>query len=563
METQQIALDLCRLYLQDQQSQGAGTSMPFLALLLGKLRSRDIAWLSSSSTHVQFEHQETADLATALQVEAFFKKNPAWTDDASCTEAARLSFLKGESRCRVANRRLRWYYAKPERLAHDLRFYLDRIVRILAKVLGDIDPFLEILPQEIRVTSGATAGTSRAASKPHLKIRRSYETCSAKGSEALRVLASHWGYRAPRCSPTSLNRIAVVPKNWRTHRTIACEPNGALPFQLAFDSYVKGRLNAVMRVDLHSQSLNQRLAREASLGANLSTLDLEQASDTVSYELVRLLFPRRWFEFLNSFRSSRYTGPFGDGEYEKFSSMGNGSTFTIETLVFSAACKAVGAKVFAVYGDDIVIDRDYLQPLLRVLRFLGFIVNQSKSHFDGEYHESCGEHWHRGRSVTPYYLRVRKWDQPSYCLLVNSLASRALPGGLLWGFLLSLVKEFSLPIVPYNEDLGCGIHITPNSAYAAKKLRYHKKGKWSGSLSTRAFVAKSRDVPVYDSRALFLWYLQASRRSSEGLLRSIRTSRYALAGTKYVQRRVRWFVPPWPIPAHLYWWSEDLLGLSA
>jgi hypothetical protein len=62
--------------------------------------------------------------------------------------------------------------------------------------------------------------------------------------------------------------------------------------------------------------------------------------------------------------------------------MGNGYTFTIETLVFAAICKSIGSRQFSVYGDDIIIETELYEPLVEMLSYLGFEVNKEKSHHD-------------------------------------------------------------------------------------------------------------------------------------------------------------------------------------
>jgi hypothetical protein len=96
-----------------------------------------------------------------------------------------------------------------------------------------------------------------------------------------------------------------VPKNWKTFRTIACEPDGALPFQLAFDTFAKRRLRA-RGINLSDQSRNQLLAKEGSINGSLATIDLSSASDTVAFNTVALLFPTEWFDVLNAFRSTHW-----------------------------------------------------------------------------------------------------------------------------------------------------------------------------------------------------------------------------------------------------------------
>jgi hypothetical protein len=93
----------------------------------------------------------------------------------------------------------------------------------------------------------------------------------------------------------------------------------------------------------------------------------------------------------------------------KFSSMGNGYTFALETVIFwslvQAANSLTGCEVASVYGDDIVCESNSALLLTEALRFAGFKVNSEKSYYTGPFRESCGADWLGGVLVTPQYLR--------------------------------------------------------------------------------------------------------------------------------------------------------------
>jgi hypothetical protein len=561
MKPQQVTHDICRLYLKDLLLQPwSEEERAVLTKISGFHRSRDIAALSSVTKHVGLACPTVQLFRALLQIEAFYKKNAAFAEDEKCMTAARASFLDAEAHCRITNRRLDWYYMKPERLAPDLRSYLSKMERFIHSVLGPFEEFLEDLPRELRVTDGATASGSRRNSLPFMKIRRSYH-CPSRARPYLRAAALFFGMPVPKLKVCSTNRVEVVPKNWETYRTIACEPDGVMPFQLAFDSYGKRRLKRV-GIDLSSQSKNQSFAREGSVSNKIATVDLKSASDTAAYNAVAWLFPELWFQYLDAFRSTDYKGPFGVGNYAKFSSMGNGSTFVIETLIFASACAAVGSKIRCVYGDDIIIESHLVDELIRLLRFIGFVVNQGKTHVNGPYRESCGEHWYEGQLITPFYVRDEFRLRSEMCHLVNGLASICVPRGHLWEYLLSLVESLDLPVVPFNESSTSGIYCLPADALAAKLIRTRlKQHMWVPVY--RAFVSKTKSKVVADSRTLFLWYLDAyrSERSERDVLvpRARCRSTVSLPTHRFVRKWVCWRQPARPLPTHLYWWSEDLV----
>jgi len=111
------------------------------------------------------------------------------------------------------------------------------------------------------------------------------------------------------------------------------------------------------------------MSRLASINDDFVTVDLSMASDTVAYNAVGWLFPIQWFKFLCDVRSPKGAGFGQHFKYAKFSSMGNGATFGVETLIFAALCKSTGAEEFAVYGDDIVIHKRHYPLLHKLLAF--------------------------------------------------------------------------------------------------------------------------------------------------------------------------------------------------
>jgi len=173
------------------------------------------------------------------------------------------------------------------------------------------------------------------------------------------------------------------------------------------------------------QTLHQSMAREASRSGSHATIDLEAASDSISYELVRFLLPRDWFELLDSLRSP-FTLVRGKWvKLEKFSSMGNGYTFELETLIFAALAKACGGvdlgSDFSVFGDDIIIPTEFASDLVSVLKFCGFSLNEKKSYLSGSFRESCGGDFFDGASVRAHNLENDPCNPEDWISLANGL----------------------------------------------------------------------------------------------------------------------------------------------
>jgi len=205
------------------------------------------------------------------------------------------------------------------------------------------------------------------------------------------------------------NVMFTVPKSTDIDRVACKEPELNMYAQKACGDFIRRRLKR-FGIDLNDQSINRDLAREGSKGGHLATLDLSSASDSVSTVLVSRLLSPGWFVLLDAIRSKRTL--IGDKWHENhmFSSMGNGFTFELESLIFYSLVRAVAfhARVrgkISVYGDDIICPRQIAKSVQRVFAFMGFTVNSQKSFWTGPIRESCGGHYHRGVDITPFYVK--------------------------------------------------------------------------------------------------------------------------------------------------------------
>lgn len=555
-----VAYDICRHYINDFKAE---VDPALVKLADGYRRARNLAGLTSCSQHHDRAKHTITDWRFLRQIEAFFKKNATLSNNDVCFQAASDSFLNSEVLCSETNVRLHKYMKNLSLLDEDLRVYIGRMERFIVDVLGDYDRFLEALPLLVKVTPGATSYSARLNSLPQLKMKmRLYAT--RRASPYLLALYHKFGFGKPRIRLTHSNRVELVPKNWKTHRTIACEPEGNLPLQLAFDTYAKGRFRH-FGIDLSDQSANQKRAKHASIHNDYVTVDFQSASDTIAYNTVSWLFPVDWFKFLADVRTPSYRGVFGDGVYAKFSSMGNGSTFAIETLLFAAACKAVGSSNFLVYGDDVIIEKALYEDFLRLTRFLGFSINEQKTFTDGPFRESCGFDAYNGVDVTPVYIRDIDSRKAILCHLINSIRCVATDGGELESYLAGLIQEFELPLVPHQQSTIAGISIEPAEARRLGLLT-RKHPKFLTLDSFKAYVPLSRKRNFVDSRGYYLWFLYKNSQvlfsgpweTSQPRFQASETSWVPVFEHKYVRRRVGWF-PAEATPDHITSWSDLLI----
>nr|APG76993.1 hypothetical protein [Beihai levi-like virus 20] len=186
------------------------------------------------------------------------------------------------------------------------------------------------------------------------------------------------------------SRFSTVPKNNEKDRPINIEPFCNVLIQKRVGD---GLRNVLKKRGIYLDNLP---ALHQGLIADISkaTIDLKDASDSISIALCEFLLPKRILNVLHSCRSDMVLGL--DGNFHvtnKISSMGNGFTFELMTLILTAICRVLdpGASVF---GDDIILRRTNARTLISLLTRVGFTVNEDKSFWIGPFRESCGANWH-------------------------------------------------------------------------------------------------------------------------------------------------------------------------
>lgn len=224
-------------------------------------------------------------------------------------------------------------------------------------------------------------------------------------------------------------RVIHVPKTLDKPRIIAIEPTC---MQYAQQSLLEPMTELIDRDDLLrsimgnlDQEPNRQLAKEGSIYGDLATLDLSEASDRVSNQLVRTMFAR-WphlLEAVDACRSRRADVPgYGVVRLAKFASMGSALCFAVEgmvftTIVFMAAEEVLDQPVdrrllrelsgrVRIYGDDIIVPVEMVHRVIELLETFGLKVNHNKSFWTGRFRESCGGDYYGGREITP--IRVRR-----------------------------------------------------------------------------------------------------------------------------------------------------------
>lgn len=233
-----------------------------------------------------------------------------------------------------------------------------------------------------------------------------------------------WSHHRKSFAIVEGNRFTTVPKSSKTDRGICVEPLLNTFVQLGIGSFLKSRLMSY-GCNLHSQDKNRDLARRA-YRENLATIDLSMASDTMSWGLILEALPSDWIELLDIARCPYSLLPDGEWlELGKWSSMGNGYTFELESLIFYAVCLTIvplkDRASVSVFGDDIIVPQAYADEVISALEYLGFGVNRHKSFLAGNFYESCGQDFFKGVDVRPYFLKGSTLTSPYEVSIANKL----------------------------------------------------------------------------------------------------------------------------------------------
>jgi hypothetical protein len=372
------------------------------------------------------DYTEPFRFADDYQAVSFLKKAPLRIEGVDPEAAAKEKFLAAENACRASNARIRSLVRDPERVPAPILRVISTAVGKINQILGPSVDAREWL-YACRFGPGVfthprAKGLTSLYDKLQVQPSMSHDM---EDLSALLVMSQpQWArsitdsevdgfwplLRADDFVRVPGNKVAFVPKTAVTHRAIAIEPLMNIYAQLGLGAMMRRRLKR-FGIDLDDQSANQRAALTGSIDGSLATIDLSSASDTVAKELVRLLLPDGWFRVLDQVRSK--VGLF-EGEwlrYEKFSSMGNGATFELETVIFYGlmlgVCTelSISADEVLVYGDDIVIPVAAYGLAKEVLEFCGFSFNEDKSFASGLFRESCGKDYFDGTDVRPFFQK--------------------------------------------------------------------------------------------------------------------------------------------------------------
>jgi len=306
--------------------------------------------------------------------------------------------------------------------------YFERVMFSAQKIVSDIlGPISYEMFKDCKFSNGASTHRKKVTSTPFHKYNTRKPVGVTRGASkyarALITLTPLWDVYGGNhnLQHTVGNQVFTVPKNSETDRAACKEPCVNMALQLGVGQHIRQRLRRY-GVNLNKQCVNQKLALYGSQTGRLATIDLKAASDSISQRFVFELVPLEWYELLNSLRSPYgLVNSYDNNEqsivkWEKHSTMGNGYTFELESLLFFAISRAVvdldprhcGRGLdhsVSVYGDDIIVPTYASSNVISTLRACGFETNLDKTFTEGPFRESCGKHYFEGIDVSPFYIR--------------------------------------------------------------------------------------------------------------------------------------------------------------
>jgi hypothetical protein len=420
----------------------ATAATPYCLDLLKKLGEEDWKALAGSKVSPR-GYTNATHYFLDCQAAAFFSKNASLPTGIDRKEAAFQKWIVAEKQCALTNA----FLSRVEQGPHSPHTLAVR--EFLACVRKRVSNWLGPVPKDLEgrfgpgVTLCCRGRLATAADKMSVKPSTTHQALSL-----VRHLweETSWGRavreRASRGETVYvdglLNYVAVVdraewmsvPKTAITDRSIEVGPSLNVFYQLAVGKLLKESYLSKGWDLRHAADLHRALARKASISGSHATIDLSSASDTVSKLLVRACLPSLWYDLLDHLRTKRTQTPRGSYFLEKFSGMGNGYTFELESVLFLAICQEVLARMnlpheigvdISVFGDDIIVPTSSAQKCIEALELLGFKTNVDKTFVEGPFRESCGGDFFAGKAVRPHYAEKFPEEPQEWIALANGL----------------------------------------------------------------------------------------------------------------------------------------------
>jgi hypothetical protein len=314
-------------------------------------------------------------------------------------------------------------------------------------------------------------------------------------------------------------KLLAVPKTFKGPRLIASEPTAHQFIQQGLMAWIRQNMPEALRtcVDFTDQTPSRDAALEASRTGDRATVDLSSASDRLSCWVVERAF-RSNQSLLQALHATRTrvvidaTDTHADLSLrlKKFAAQGSAVTFPVQTIVYAGIAIAAilydegkkpskihnremqvtlrsvlrSAKKVRVFGDDIVLPSSNVPTLAVALQALGLKVNASKTHWKGQFRESCGMDAYCGHDVTPVYIsdllpKPTAEGIGSWVDISNHMHSKAC--WLTASWMLSKVDRKTFKGIVTSHEAGSGIRATT----FCKGTRFHGQVRMNTELQVQ------------------------------------------------------------------------------
>lgn len=360
--------------------------------------------------------------------------------------------------------------------------------------------------------------------------------------------------------PSRSAKVVFVPKQAGKDRTICMEPAWLQYLQQGVArqlvAYASTRSRSLSQLVTISNQENNRRLCACAYDQSLATIDLTNASDSVSWQLISEL--TRGTALQRLLFATRSTHTVIDGrvvEMAKYAPMGSALCFPIECFLFASVVELAYRERYgqasqghhsgcSVYGDDIICPAALYQRVVDILTAIGFVVNVSKSYSSGAYYESCGVEYCHGVSIKSirhprHHVLCRGVGSPEMVGLITDLSNSLSQFGsfdarrallLQWSEVSVVVESKSVPFMDLMRFDGdhCTPIITPYvNTYYCKKLQCRVERVWS--CDTRAAKADSDFLQ---------WKSDLRPRSREQRIRDLHPLMYTVVDPKFSRKGV-------------------------
>lgn len=344
-----------------------------------------------------------------------------------------------------------------------------KLYGLLREIIGQVTKGYEEFPFQPHHGSGSVSQPGVFGVKmkndlmnPDLKVSELVNMMHVGGFDQTIPLFDHRNDVVP---PLSHSRVKFVAKDLRTSRSIGMEPPEYMWAQQGVRHILENCISKSFlckHVFINDQTENREAACYGSISSRLDTIDLSDASDSARWSCVKEIFTKDFSYMLHLTRTEQTLLPTGElVELKKFAPMGSALCFPVQCVIYSSVVTLASLiwwyelkgldlellyllkgeemvrlfesisnwklsdnhsklEPFKVYGDDIVCDNRITSIVIGLLQHLGFKVNEEKSFMgDSAFRESCGGFYLDGSDVTPFKIKLNKFDDK---LSVKTLA---------------------------------------------------------------------------------------------------------------------------------------------